>query len=42
MPIMTWNDRRLLRISVQGYNTRADTEALVAALARLLAETGAA
>jgi isopenicillin-N epimerase len=38
VPIMTWNDRRLLRISVQGYNARADIDALTSALAGLLAE----
>ena len=38
VPIMTWNDRRLLRISVQGYNTREDIDALTSALAGLLAE----
>jgi len=35
---MTWNDRRLLRISVQGYNTREDIDALTSVLAGLLAE----
>ena len=38
VPIMTWNDRRLLRISVQGYNTREDIDALTSVLAGLLAE----
>jgi len=37
VPIVTWNDHRLLRISVQGYNTPEDIAALVAALRDLLA-----
>lgn len=36
VPIVTWNGRPLVRISVQGYNTRADVDALVEALAKLL------
>jgi len=36
IPIGPWRDRRRLRISVQGYNTRADVERLVAALEVLL------
>lgn len=35
-PIMSWNERSLLRVSVQGYNSRADVEALAAAVGRLL------
>ncbi|GAB4533813.1 MAG: aminotransferase class V-fold PLP-dependent enzyme [Anaerolineae bacterium] len=38
IPIISWNGRSLVRISVQGYNTRADVDALVEALARLLPE----
>jgi isopenicillin-N epimerase len=38
IPIVTWNGRPLVRISVQGYNTQADVDALVEALARLLPE----
>ncbi|MBI4672681.1 MAG: aminotransferase class V-fold PLP-dependent enzyme [Chloroflexi bacterium] len=40
-PIITWNDRRLLRISVQGYNTRQDVEALARALQVLLPQVAA-
>jgi len=36
IPIISWNGANLVRISVQGYNTRADVDALVDALARLL------
>jgi isopenicillin-N epimerase len=38
IPIITWNGETLVRISVQGYNTRADVDALVGALAKLLPE----
>lgn len=37
LPIVVWHDRPYLRVSVQGYNTRADIERLVAALKRVLA-----
>ena len=33
--IPTWNGRPLIAVSVQGYNSRADVDALVAALAVL-------
>jgi isopenicillin-N epimerase len=36
IPIITWNGRQFARISVQGYNTPADVDALVAALTVLL------
>jgi isopenicillin-N epimerase len=36
VPVGVWHDRPCLRVSVQGYNTRADIERLVEALARLL------
>jgi len=36
IPISTWQDRHFIRISVQGYNTRADVDALLRALAVLL------
>lgn len=36
IPVVRWQDGRYVRISVQGYTTRADVEALVEALAALL------
>ena len=36
IPIIRWNDRYGVRISIQGYNTVGDVEALVNALRRLL------
>ncbi|CAG0936028.1 isopenicillin-N epimerase [Thermoflexales bacterium] len=36
IPVINWNGRHFLRISVQGYNTRADVDALIAALRELL------
>jgi isopenicillin-N epimerase len=36
IPTVNWNGRHFLRISIQGYNTREDVDALVAALAALL------
>jgi len=38
IPIITWNGYTLVRISIQGYNTRGDVDALVEALSRLLPE----
>lgn len=38
VPIITWNNRHLIRISIQGYNTRAQVDALRDALAKLLPE----
>jgi isopenicillin-N epimerase len=38
IPIITWNGKNLVRVSIQGYNTRADVVTLVEALARLLPE----
>lgn len=32
IPVLTWNDRPLIRLSVQGYNTRADVETLIHAV----------
>lgn len=36
IPCIEWNDRQLIRVSVQGYNTQADIDALLAALSTLL------
>jgi isopenicillin-N epimerase len=36
IPVVVWRDRRFVRISVQGYNTRADTGRLVDALGEIL------
>jgi isopenicillin-N epimerase len=41
IPIVTWNDRQFVRLSVQGYNTRADVDALVEALRVLLPQVAA-
>lgn len=35
LPVESWNDRALMRIAVQGYNTQADIDRLVAGLAAL-------
>jgi isopenicillin-N epimerase len=35
-PLIAWNGQVLLRISVQGYNTQEDVDALVSALKALL------
>lgn len=36
IPCIQWGDRQFIRISVQGYNTREDIDALLAALAEML------
>jgi selenocysteine lyase/cysteine desulfurase len=36
VPVYCWNDLRLLRLSVQGYNSEDDIEALARALHKLL------
>ncbi len=36
VPILTWNNRHLIRVSIQGYNTREDVDTLVVALKELL------
>ncbi len=38
VPLSVWNGRSLLRVSVQGYNSEADIEKLVAGTAQLLRE----
>ena len=37
-PVSEWAGRCLVRVSIQGYNTRADVDALVSAVARLISE----
>lgn len=36
IPCIEWNDRQFIRVSVQGYNTQADIDALLGALGTLL------
>lgn len=36
IPLIEWNSRHFIRISVQGYNTQSDIDALLSALAQLL------
>jgi len=36
VPLIQWNGRKLIRVSVQGYNTRRDVDVLVNALEHLL------
>jgi len=36
VPIITWHEQSFVRISIQGYNTRSDVDALATALATLL------
>jgi isopenicillin-N epimerase len=38
VPVITWKEKQFVRVSVQGYNTRADVDALVSALTELLPE----
>ncbi len=38
IPVTRWNDRPFIRVSIQGYNTEADVDTLIAALRVLLAE----
>ncbi len=40
VPVLTWHDRHFVRVSIQGYNTRADVDALVSALEILLPQVG--
>jgi isopenicillin-N epimerase len=37
-PVHEWNEKKLIRISIQGYNTTEDIKALINALKRLLSE----
>jgi len=36
VPLVVWNDRKLLRVSIQAYNDASDADALIAALDQLL------
>ncbi len=36
IPVWNWNNRQLLRVSIQGYNTRSDVDALVHAIRSLI------
>jgi isopenicillin-N epimerase len=36
VPILSWKDRKLIRVSVQGYNTRRDIDKLLIGLEQLL------
>jgi isopenicillin-N epimerase len=36
VPILTWQSRPFIRVSLQAYNTRADVERLVRALSTIL------
>ena len=38
IPVHAWNEQPLMRISIQGYNTPEDIEALLKALQSLLPE----
>jgi len=40
VPLIAWNDRAVLRVSVQGYNVHADIDALIAALEAELGVVG--
>ena len=37
-PVHEWNEKKLIRISIQGYNTEEDIKALIIALKSLLSE----
>jgi isopenicillin-N epimerase len=37
IPVIQWQDRQFIRISIQGYNDQADVDTLIQALTRLLA-----
>jgi isopenicillin-N epimerase len=36
IPVIEWNERKLIRLSVQGYNTKQDMDKLLFALKKLL------
>lgn len=36
IPVISWNERKLIRLSVQGYNSRADMDRLLFALKKIL------
>jgi isopenicillin-N epimerase len=36
IPLFEWNGRKLVRVSIQGYNTRRDVDALLSALRKEL------
>ena len=36
VPLIAWNGRKLIRVSIQGYNTRRDLDKLLLALKHLL------
>lgn len=38
IPVMEWNGRRLIRVSIQGYNNRSDLERLYDGIAAILGE----
>jgi isopenicillin-N epimerase len=38
VPITEWGGRQLVRVSIQGYNSQSDVEALVSGLSALLPE----
>ncbi|MEW5872620.1 MAG: aminotransferase class V-fold PLP-dependent enzyme [Chloroflexota bacterium] len=41
VPLVEWNEEHFMRISIQGYNSRSDVDALVQALAQILpSQTG--
>jgi isopenicillin-N epimerase len=41
VPLTQWQDRQFIRISIQGYNTQADVDALIEALTALLPQVSA-
>lgn len=36
IPVIAWGDRKFIRVSIQGYNTEADVDALIKALGAIL------